>query len=76
MTMHRSLLIATMIVIASAPANTLFAQTVRAGAESDLVTELEIQQRLRLARRATREEVIEELRKEKLKIPTGQGAWR
>jgi peptidyl-prolyl cis-trans isomerase SurA len=66
--MHRALLLAVMIVVAATPANTLFAQTARAVAESDLITELEIQQRRRLAKRATREEVIEELREEKLKI--------
>ena len=69
----RSLLIAAMIVIASTPAGTVLAQTVGAIADSEPITELEIQQRSRLTEQSTRktparEEVIDELRKEKLKV--------
>ena len=69
----RSLLIAAMIVIAATPAGLAFAQTVGAIADSEPITELEIQQRSRLTEQSTRktparDEVIDELRKEKLKV--------
>jgi peptidyl-prolyl cis-trans isomerase SurA len=69
----RSLLVAAMIVITSTPAGLALAQTVGAVADSEPITELEIQQRSRLTEQSTRktparEEVIDELRKEKLKV--------
>jgi peptidyl-prolyl cis-trans isomerase SurA len=67
----RSFLVAATITIISTMAGTALAQTV--GADSEQITELEIQQRSRLmehgARNApTREDVIDELRKEKRKV--------
>ena len=69
----RSLLIAALIIIAATPAGLAFAQTVGAIADSEPITELEIQQRSRLTEQSTRktparDEVIDELRKEKLKV--------
>jgi peptidyl-prolyl cis-trans isomerase SurA len=71
--MHRTLLLAAMIVITSMQAGTAFAQTAGTIAASEVVTELEIAQRSRLTQLSThktpsREEVIDELRKEKRKI--------
>jgi peptidyl-prolyl cis-trans isomerase SurA len=61
------------LLAASMAAGTTLAQTVRVIAASEAVTELEIQQRSRLTQSSTRqtpsrEEVIDELRKEKLKV--------
>ena len=75
----RSLLIAALIVIASTPAGTAFAQTAGVVADSEPITELEIQQRSRLAevsthKKPSREEVVDELRKEKLKVQEARSA--
>jgi peptidyl-prolyl cis-trans isomerase SurA len=72
-TTGRGLLVAAMIVITSTPAGTALAQTPDAIADSEPITELEIRQRSRLTelstrRPPTREEVIDELRREKLKV--------
>ena len=69
----RRLLAAAMIVIASTAAGTALAQTAGVIADGEPITELEIQQRSRLAEHGARkaparEDVIDELRKEKLKI--------
>jgi peptidyl-prolyl cis-trans isomerase SurA len=69
----RRLLVAAMIVIASTAAGTALAQTVGAITDNVAITEPEIAQRSRLTEVSTRktpsrEEVINELRKEKLKI--------
>jgi len=69
----RGALLAALIVIASAPADITLAQTGGAVADSDPVTEREIEQRSRLDELAirktpTREEVIAKLRSEKLKV--------
>lgn len=69
----RGLLVAAMIVITSTTAGTAFAQTAGVVAHSEPITELEIQQRSRLAevsthKKPSREEVVDELRKEKLKV--------
>jgi peptidyl-prolyl cis-trans isomerase SurA len=72
-TTGRSLLVAAMTIVSSMPASTALAQTVGAIVDSGPITELEIQQRSRLtellARKTpAREEVIDELRSEKLKV--------
>jgi peptidyl-prolyl cis-trans isomerase SurA len=69
----RSLLIAAMIVISSTLAGPAPAQTVGAIADSETITESEIQQRSRLTeltagKTPTRAEMVAELRKEKLRI--------
>jgi peptidyl-prolyl cis-trans isomerase SurA len=69
----RHLLVAAMIVVIPMAAGTALAQTVGAITDNVPVTELEIEQRSRLTelstrKTPTREEVIDELRKEKLKI--------
>jgi peptidyl-prolyl cis-trans isomerase SurA len=69
----RDLLVAAMIVVIPMPAGTALAQTVGAITDNVPVTELEIEQRGRLTQLSTRktpsrEEVIDELRKEKRKI--------
>jgi peptidyl-prolyl cis-trans isomerase SurA len=69
----RRLLAAAMIAIAATAAGTALAQTVGAITDNVPVTEPEIAQRSRLTevstrKTPTREEVIDELRKEKLKI--------
>jgi peptidyl-prolyl cis-trans isomerase SurA len=70
LTTCRSLLVAATIAIISTAAGTALAHTV--GADSEQITELEIQQRSRLTEHGgkapAREDVIDELRKEKLKI--------
>ncbi|MET0633336.1 MAG: hypothetical protein ABWY47_20115 [Xanthobacteraceae bacterium] len=68
----RSLLIAAMIVISSTLAGPAPAQTVGAIADSETITESEIQQRSRLTeltagKTPTRAEMVAELRKEKLR---------
>jgi peptidyl-prolyl cis-trans isomerase SurA len=70
---RRGALFAAMIVIASWPAGTALAQTGGDVDDSEVVTELEIAQRSRLMelsthKTPTREEVIAELRSEKLRV--------
>jgi len=69
----RSLLVATVIVVVLAPASPARAQQIDATVDDESITELDIEQRSKLDQLATRrtpsrEEVIDELRKEKLKI--------
>jgi len=69
----RSLLVAAMITVAGAPASIAYAQQAVAIVNGESITELEIEQRSRLTELSTRktparEEVINQLRKEKLRI--------
>jgi peptidyl-prolyl cis-trans isomerase SurA len=69
----RGLLVAAMIVVAWTLPGTVLAQTVGAVADSEPITELEIQQRSRLNELSTRkpparDDVIDELRRERLRI--------
>lgn len=78
-TMCRSFVVAAMIIIASTPVGTALAQTAGAVVDGEPITELEIQQRSRLAEVSThknpsREEVVDELRKEKLKVQEARSA--
>jgi peptidyl-prolyl cis-trans isomerase SurA len=69
----RNLLAAAMIMVAGAPAGMAYAQQALAIVNGEPITELEIEQRSRLTELATRkiparEEVIDELRKERLRV--------
>jgi len=75
----RSLLVATVIVVVLAPASPARAQQIDATVDDESITELDIEQRSKLDQLATRrtpsrEEVIDELRKEKLKISEARKA--
>src|SRR5262249_28763148 len=75
----RSLLGATVIVVVLAPASPARAQQIDATVDDESITELDIEQRSKLDQLATRrtpscEEVIDELRKEKLKISEARKA--
>jgi peptidyl-prolyl cis-trans isomerase SurA len=69
----RSLLTAAMIMVAGAPTGMAYAQQALAIVNGEPITELEIEQRSRLTelakqKKPTRDEVIDELRKEKLRV--------